>query len=90
MRIIRRRSSEGISPYFILLGTTSATFALANILSLPASRDDLACCRVMSAGACFAGALGVLQVAAQWACFSIVSVETLPLDAGLFECAVTA
>ncbi|KAL8905731.1 MAG: hypothetical protein Q9207_002445 [Kuettlingeria erythrocarpa] len=43
-RIVARRSSEGISPYFVLLGTTSGTFAFANILTLPESRADLACC----------------------------------------------
>ena len=77
-RIITRRSSEGISPYFVLLGTTSATCGLANILALPASRADLACCRVNDGFACFAGALGILQVATQWVCFSIMYVAARP------------
>ncbi|KAI1979462.1 hypothetical protein LOZ51_004237 [Ophidiomyces ophidiicola] len=42
-RIISRRSSFGISPYFILLGTTSGTSGLANILLLPRSGHDIAC-----------------------------------------------
>lgn len=33
-RIISRRTSEGISPYFVLLGTTSATAGFANILTV--------------------------------------------------------
>ncbi|CAO1601389.1 hypothetical protein XANCAGTX0491_005052 [Xanthoria calcicola] len=64
-RIIARRSSEGISPYFVLLGTTSGTFAFANILTLPTSRADLACCSQISAFGCFAGTLGVAQIGVQ-------------------------
>ncbi|KAI9836363.1 MAG: hypothetical protein M1819_001392 [Sarea resinae] len=71
-RIIARRSSEGISPYFVLLGTTSGTCAFANILVLPASRADLACCNEISGFACFAGLLGIAQVGVQWACFTII------------------
>lgn len=71
-RIIARRSSEGISPYFVLLGTTSGTFALANILTLPESRADLACCSEISAFACFSGILGVAQIAVQWSCFTVM------------------
>lgn len=71
-RIISRRSSEGISPYFVLLGTTSGTFAFANILTLPGSRADLACCREVSGFECFAGLLGIAQVGSQWVCFAIM------------------
>lgn len=71
-RLISRRSSEGISPYFVLLGTTSGTFAFANILTLPASRADLACCRVVSGFECFAGLLGIAQVGIQWVCFTVM------------------
>ncbi|KAI4284565.1 MAG: hypothetical protein L6R38_001331 [Xanthoria sp. 2 TBL-2021] len=71
-RIIARRSSEGISPYFVLLGTTSGTFAFANILTLPTSRADLACCSEISAFGCFAGTLGVAQIGVQWSCFTVI------------------
>jgi uncharacterized protein with PQ loop repeat len=71
-RIISRRSSEGISPYFVLLGTTSGTAAFANILIL--SREDLRCCRTITGFECFAGSLGVAQVGMQWTCFAIMSV----------------
>ncbi|KAL8841385.1 MAG: hypothetical protein Q9205_002781 [Flavoplaca limonia] len=71
-RIIVRRSSEGISPYFVLLGTTSGTFAFANILTLPTSRADLACCNKISAFGCLAGALGVAQIGVQWSCFTVI------------------
>ncbi|KAL8769495.1 MAG: hypothetical protein Q9209_004556 [Squamulea sp. 1 TL-2023] len=71
-RIVARRSSEGISPYFVLLGTTSGTFAFANILTLPTSRADLACCSEISAFGCFAGILGVAQIGVQWSCFIVI------------------
>ncbi|KAF6229026.1 hypothetical protein HO133_007140 [Letharia lupina] len=71
-RIISRRSSTGISPYFVLLGTTSGTCAFANILTLPASRRDLACCRELSGFECVAGALGIAQVGVQWSCFMVI------------------
>ena len=67
--IVVRRSSAGISPYFVLLGTLSVDFALAYILVLPTSRADMACCRTNSGFACFAALLGVLQIAAQFGCF---------------------
>jgi uncharacterized protein with PQ loop repeat len=72
LRIIFRRSSEGLSPYFVLLGTTSGTFALVNILTLPQSQEDIACCREISRFACAAGLLGIAQVAVQWGCFSLM------------------
>jgi uncharacterized protein with PQ loop repeat len=71
-RIISRRSSEGLSPYFVLLGTTSSTFAIANILTLPASQADIGCCKEISAVACLSGLLGIAQVAVQWACFNLM------------------
>jgi len=71
-RIISRGTSEGISPYFVLLGTTSSTSGFANILVLPASRADVACCKTVSSFECFAGLLGIGQVGAQWFCFSII------------------
>ncbi|KAG4421974.1 hypothetical protein IFR04_004833 [Cadophora malorum] len=71
-RIIARGTSEGISPYFILLGTTSGTCAFANILVLPASRADVACCKTISTFECAAGLLGIAQVGVQWFCFSVI------------------
>lgn len=69
IRIIIRRSSFGISPYFILLGVTSGTSAFANILVFPSTAQDVACCQEISGIACFAGLLGVFQMAMQWLCF---------------------
>ncbi|EGE06197.1 PQ loop repeat protein [Trichophyton equinum CBS 127.97] len=70
-RIISRGTSFGISPYFILLGTTSGTFGFANILVLPKSARDIACCSAINGFACFAGLLGILQVGVQSLCFII-------------------
>jgi hypothetical protein len=77
LRIITRRSSEGLSPYFVLLGTTSSTFAIANILTLPASQADIGCCHEISRFACIAGLLGIAQVAVQWGCFSLMYVTDI-------------
>ncbi|KAE8448635.1 hypothetical protein EG329_009060 [Mollisiaceae sp. DMI_Dod_QoI] len=71
-RIIARGTSEGISPFFVLLGTTSSTSAFANILVLPASRADVACCKVVSTFECAAGLLGIAQLGVQWFSFSII------------------
>jgi hypothetical protein len=78
IRIIARRSSYGLSPSFVLLGTTSSTFAIANILTLPASQEDVGCCRELSTTACLAGLLGIAQVAVQWACFNLMCVSFSP------------
>ncbi|KIV94061.1 hypothetical protein PV10_05218 [Exophiala mesophila] len=72
IRIIRRRSSYGLSPWFVLLGTTSGTCAFANILVLPKSRLDVGCCRDVDGFACLAGLLGIAQVGVQWSCFTLI------------------
>ncbi|KAF4769992.1 hypothetical protein HAV15_011396 [Penicillium sp. str.  len=48
---------------------TSGTSAFANILVFPSTAQDVACCQEISGIACFAGLLGVFQVAMQWLCF---------------------
>lgn len=72
IRIINRKSSFGLSPYFVLLGTTSGTCQFANILTLPGSRADMACCREIDGFSCFAGLLGIMQVGMQWTCFAVM------------------
>ncbi|CAK7564321.1 MAG: hypothetical protein SEPTF4163_002210 [Sporothrix epigloea] len=73
-RIIARGTSEGISPYFVLLGVTSATSGFANILTLPQSRQDVACCQELDTFHCMAGLLGIAQLGAQWTCFALILV----------------
>lgn len=72
IRIISRGTSEGISPYFVLLGVTSATSGFANILTLPQSRQDVACCQELDTFHCMAGLLGIAQLGVQWICFAIM------------------
>ncbi|KAL1989623.1 hypothetical protein VTN49DRAFT_6820 [Thermomyces lanuginosus] len=72
VRIIRLRSSFGISPYFVLLGTTSGTSSFANILTLPKSARDVACCREISGLSCFSGLLGIFQVGTQCLSFYVI------------------
>ena len=72
LRIISRRSSKGISPYFVLLGTTSGTCAFANIVNLPASQRDLTCCKELNGFECVAGILGIAQIGVQWSCFMVM------------------
>lgn len=79
-----KRSSEGISPYFVLLGTMSVNFLLAYILALPVSREDMACCKVNDGLSCFAGLLGAVQIAVQFGCFWLMSV-LLPLTSSLVD-----
>ncbi|CAN8102479.1 unnamed protein product [Discula destructiva] len=73
-RIISRGTSFGLSPYFVLLGTTSATSAFANIIVLPPSRTAIDCCRIIRGFACMAGLLGVAQITVQWICFTIIMI----------------
>ncbi|RYP61781.1 hypothetical protein DL771_010003 [Monosporascus sp. 5C6A] len=73
-RIISRGTSEGISPYFVLLGVTSANSQFGNILTLPESRADVACCKEVSPFECTAGLLGIAQIGTQWICFAIILV----------------
>ncbi|KAI5807269.1 hypothetical protein DFH27DRAFT_312285 [Peziza echinospora] len=69
-RIVSRKSSEGISPFFLLLGVTSGTCTFLNILIL--SKGVLGCCRWIGGFNCFAAGLGVLQVGVQWTCFAVI------------------
>ncbi|KJR80239.1 uncharacterized protein SPSK_05335 [Sporothrix schenckii 1099-18] len=73
-RIIARGTSEGISPYFVLLGVTSATSGFANILTLPQSRQDVTCCHELDTLHCLAGLLGIAQLGVQWLCFAFILV----------------
>ena len=50
LKIITRRSSEGLSPWWVLLGGLSSIAAIGNILVLPQSRRDVGCCKVVTGG----------------------------------------
>jgi hypothetical protein len=68
-KIIARRSSRGLSPMFVLLGTVSGTASIANILTLPESTQDMACCKEIGTFPCAAALLGIAQIGVQWTCF---------------------
>lgn len=63
IRIIQRKSSEGISPWFLLLGITSGFCSFFNILLV--SKDIYHCCTLISPGNCFSASLGILQISVQ-------------------------
>ncbi|KAK9324833.1 hypothetical protein V1517DRAFT_30727 [Lipomyces orientalis] len=72
LRIILRKSSRGISPWYLLLGITSGTCSLGNVLLL--SADVMDCCRALSGTKCFAATLGVIQIALQFSMFALIVV----------------
>ncbi|KAJ2491233.1 hypothetical protein IWW37_002485 [Coemansia sp. RSA 2050] len=69
LKILKRRSSDGISPYFILLGTVGAGSNITNIILL--QFIALQCCTVQTYGACVASLLGIFQVVIQGTMFYI-------------------
>lgn len=71
-RIVARHSSEGLSPYYVLLGTTSGTCAFANVLTQAASQRAMGCCKEVKGIECTASLLGIAQIGVQWACFTIM------------------
>ncbi|KAF2273516.1 PQ loop repeat protein-like protein [Westerdykella ornata] len=71
-KIIHRRSSAGLSPLFVLLGTISGTASIANILTLPESTRDMGCCKQIGAFPCAAALLGIVQIGVQWTCFFFI------------------
>ncbi|KAK9464310.1 hypothetical protein V1512DRAFT_250225 [Lipomyces arxii] len=70
IKIIARKSSLGISPWFLLLGTCAGTCSFGNVLLL--STDVVECCQVLSPGKCIAATLGVTQIALQFSMFTII------------------
>jgi hypothetical protein len=71
-RIMTRQSAEGLSTYYVLLGSLSGVCAVANILMLPSSAVEIGCCRTNTTFACISGLLGMIQVTFGIACFWIV------------------
>ncbi|KAJ2083305.1 hypothetical protein H4R24_000952 [Coemansia sp. RSA 988] len=72
LKILSRRSSDGISPYFILLGTVGAGSNITNIILL--QYIALQCCAVQTLGTCIASLLGIAQVCIQGSMFYITFV----------------
>ncbi|KAJ1733235.1 hypothetical protein LPJ61_001664 [Coemansia biformis] len=72
LKILGRRSSDGISPYFILLGAAGAGSNITNIILL--QFIALQCCTVQTLGVCLASLLGIAQVCIQGGMFYITFV----------------
>ncbi|CAJ0905062.1 13896_t:CDS:2 [Entrophospora sp. SA101] len=71
-RIISHKTSEGLSPWFLLLGTTSATCSLFNILLLQYEMIDCCYDPKVSGYDCFANTLGIIQLIIQWTMFTTI------------------
>ncbi|KAL8828029.1 MAG: hypothetical protein Q9170_006780 [Blastenia crenularia] len=67
-RIITRNSSNGISPYYILLSQAFTTSALANILLLRSTDGGYTCCKNsdLHGPQCFTALAGTVQAALQF------------------------
>ncbi|WPH04639.1 Hypothetical protein R9X50_00753200 [Acrodontium crateriforme] len=84
-KIIARGSSNGLSPYWVLLGGLSSIAAIGNIMVLPASRADMKCCKDIGLGSCVAALLGVAQIGTQFCCFMLIVLLFLIYSAPLPE-----
>ncbi|GBB94758.1 hypothetical protein RclHR1_02410004 [Rhizophagus clarus] len=72
-KIICTKSSEGISPWFLLLGSISMTCSYFNILIL--QFVQFGCCKnVYPVGYCLENVLGIIQLTIQWFCFITILV----------------
>ncbi|KDQ32676.1 hypothetical protein PLEOSDRAFT_1032971, partial [Pleurotus ostreatus PC15] len=71
-RIINKQSSEGLSPWFLLLGSTSSASGFLNMVAL--QWGIVKCCRYVSVGSCAEITLGVVQVGLQWFLFTMIMV----------------
>ncbi|ORX39132.1 hypothetical protein BD324DRAFT_649221 [Kockovaella imperatae] len=72
IRIIRKKTSEGFSPWYLLLGATSSASGMLNLLIVQWSL--IRCCKVESPWGCAESLLGFFQVFLQWLLFSIIHV----------------
>ncbi|KAF7313199.1 hypothetical protein MKEN_01006400 [Mycena kentingensis (nom. inval.)] len=70
LRIIRNGTSEGLSPWFLLLGSTSSAAGFLNMVTV--QNTQIRCCRVVSVAACIESTAGIVQVGLQWAMFSFI------------------
>ncbi|KAH7101848.1 hypothetical protein BKA62DRAFT_702492 [Auriculariales sp. MPI-PUGE-AT-0066] len=71
-RIISKRSGEGFSPWFLLLGSVSSASVMLNVIAK--QWGTIKCCRVVSAGACVESLGAVFQVLVVWSFFTFILV----------------
>ncbi|TKY90051.1 hypothetical protein EX895_000049 [Sporisorium graminicola] len=80
-RIILKKSSQGFSPWFLLLGATSSASSFLNVVAL--QWGIVSCCPSLPALECTESLLGIVQVGLQWIMFATVFVLFLiyyPVD----------
>ncbi|KAJ7199634.1 hypothetical protein GGX14DRAFT_661548 [Mycena pura] len=71
-RIIHTGSSEGLSPWFLLLGSTSSAAGFLNLVTV--QHTQIRCCTVVSVASCIESTAGIVQVGLQWLLFSLIFV----------------
>ncbi|KAF8627148.1 hypothetical protein AX17_006365 [Amanita inopinata Kibby_2008] len=71
-RIISTGTSVGLSPWFLLLGSTSAAAGMLNMVTL--QWHIVRCCRVLPLGSCVEMSAGIIQVGLQWLMFTMILV----------------
>ncbi|KAI0717837.1 hypothetical protein C8T65DRAFT_640134 [Cerioporus squamosus] len=71
-RIISAKSSEGFSPWFLLLGGMSSASGMLNIIVV--QWGIVKCCRVLSFGSCIESIAGIFQLALVWVLFVMILV----------------
>jgi len=72
LRIILAKSSEGFSPWFLLLGSTSCASGMLNLFVK--QWDIVKCCKYIGVGSCLESSLGIIQTFLQWFLFTIILV----------------
>jgi len=72
LRIFNKKSSEGFSPWFLLLGSTSSAAGMLNMVTM--QWGIIKCCRFLSTGDCIESVAGVFQLFLQWFMFTIILV----------------
>ncbi|KAF9959599.1 hypothetical protein BGZ72_009329 [Mortierella alpina] len=71
-RIVQKRSSDGFSPWFLLLGCLSTYSSFLNLVIL--QWPVIQCCKVVSAGLCLESTLGIAQLGVQVIMFHLIFV----------------
>lgn len=72
VKIIRKGTSEGLSPWWVLLGGLSSVALIGSIMTLPSSQEDMKCCKSIKFGECVAALLGIVQIGMQFTCFMLM------------------
>ncbi|EJD02008.1 uncharacterized protein FOMMEDRAFT_109100 [Fomitiporia mediterranea MF3/22] len=71
-KIINKGSSEGFSPWFLLLGATSSAAGMLNMWTM--QWNVVRCCRYLSTGNCMESFGGIIQVSLQWLLFNVIQI----------------